>query len=224
MTIKTKKPVVNKETYKKYVTEMAQQLSTFDAGAGSAIFNDAFTVRLDELKERVFDLSAVFRIAESVFDPKIKQVDLNLDVNAQQYRLADRGIDSQTYSHYKSYYARAFNEIVAITTAVTDAFQGMMDSPVSLDSAPCMVVHGKGGSLIGRLKRPGEAYHHARLEGLMHAYDHELRPLENSIYAEDRTPNVFKVHKVIADSLQVMSAARLVTRAYAQYRWTKLKN
>ncbi len=224
MNIKTKKPVVNKETYKKYVTEMAQQLSAFDVAAGHAVFDDAFVQRIDELKERVLDLATVFKIGEAIFNPKAKPVDLNLDVNGEQYRLADRGIDSQTYSYYKSYYARAFNEIVAITTAVTDAFQGMMDCPVSIDDGPCVVIHGKGGSLVGRLKSPGAAYHHARMEALMQSYDHELRPLENSIYAEDRTPNVLKVHFVISKSLQVMSVARLITGAYSKHRWAKLKN
>lgn len=208
--MKSKKPIINKETYKHYVAGIAQLTGQRTVKSGEFVFNQTDIENAKALVARVSELAAVFTKGETH-----TPIPLNLAAAGNDYRLRDRAVDSQTYRPYKSYYARAFAELVAIAVAVADGFSGMMVPGFSTSRGPGLSVQGKNDMFIALVGTAAEGYHQARFEALLDNY-------LNVSFKSVEQPTLQQIHMVIQQSVHVVIGGANLTTSYSAKRWKRV--
>lgn len=222
MTLQSKKPIVNKETFKANVTQRAAQLAfTNKPRAGCHVFSKADIKNLEAIFDRVSDLFGVLNTQMGLLSTEHKPGSLGQDL--KPYSLVGRRATVERYKAYSSYSARAFNELIALTTHVAIYFdQILRPTPIHEDS-PFIGAYVDDGYYRAELNTAGEGYHHARLEKDIQKFLYMLRPLDTSGLEPERINNMFVITDAAIDALSLVQTCLYLMKIYSTKKWKKEK-
>lgn len=220
MTLQSKKPIVNKETFKDNVTQWAAVLAVSDKPrVGNRAFDETDVSNMESLFERVKDLYGIFNSQDGILNKKSK--DAHLAKHLHSYRLDGRRALAKNYQNYSSYYTRAFHELISIAVHVAEYFDGIMIPTAVHYESPFISKHFRGQQYTAKLDTAGEGYCHANFAREISKFLYNLRPLDTSGLEPERLLNEFEITDTVIDALSIVQSALYVMKMYSGKRWKK---
>lgn len=220
MSLQSKKPIVNKETFKDNVTQWAAVLANSGKPrTGGRAFDKIDISNMESLFDRVKDLYSVFNSEDGILNNKGKAA--HLAKNLGSYRLDGRRALAKSYQNYSSYYTRAFHELISIAVCVAEYFDGIMIPSAVHYEPPFISKHFKGHQYTASLDTAGEGYCHASFAKEISKFLYNLRPLDTSGLEPERMLNEFEITDTVIDALNIVQTAVYVMKMYSSKHWKK---
>lgn len=224
MTLQSKKPIVNKQTFKDNVQGWPLPKNFLDRVTkhGSYPFISTDKANMNKLVERAEELKNVFKIGAEFLDPKTKAPALNLGKNLSQYDLVNRRDLIDTPVTYSSYYARAFHELISIAAQVAIYFDAILMPPTTPQGAPYLQRVTTRGEFNAFLKTASDGFYQASFLNDIRKFLYMLRPLDKSGLEPARLLNEHEINDAIVEAYSIIVQAQYVTEMYSTKKFKKV--
>lgn len=224
MTLQSKKPIVNKQTFKDNVDGWTLSKMFLDrvVKTGSYPFNEMDRANMTALVARAEELFNVFKIGADVLDPKAKMPNLDLAKNLYQYNLVGRRELIHHHVPYTSYYARAFHELICIAAQVALYFDAVLMPPQTPQGSPYLQRITTYGEFNAFLKTASDGFYQASFLNDIRKFLYMLRPLDQSGLEPERLLNQFVIDDAIVEAFSIVQQAQYITEMYSTKKFKKV--